>query len=104
MKAAHNMMAIFAKEGSMKFRRPKRVLGARPPKGMEWVLGKTAATVSFVREAERFLDMCPPDRWGYPEAAVELLKKRVEELKSGDAVLFDRQDVAEFLEMNGCKR
>lgn len=85
----------------MKFRRPKRVYGARPPEGREWENGKTAATILFVHEAERFLELLPEDRWGYPEEAVELLRERVNDLKEGKVTLLDRQDVKGFLKLKG---
>jgi hypothetical protein len=88
----------------IKFRRPKRVLGANPPEGAEWQLGKTAPAIRFVNEAERFFQMMPEDRYGYSEEAVKLLRKRIVELKSGEKTLFNWQDVDEFLALHGFKR
>lgn len=73
---------------------PSRGFGAQPPPVLAWQVGKTAATIKFVKEAEvemyRRPDMTNGE--GY------LLLKYVERLKGGEESLTDWQTVDDWLE------
>jgi len=61
--------------------RNKRGTGANPPPGMEWQLDKTTASIAFYYKAEAYLKVCKDDE------ALTLLKKVMEEVKSGKRVV-----------------
>lgn len=66
-------------------------LGVFPPKHSEWCIGKTAATVAFVNEAEEYLKNKP--RIG----PIVALENYVEQLKSGTNTLTEYKTVEEVL-------
>ena len=59
-----------------------RAFGAKPPPGKAWTLGKTAASIKFVGEAE---------------LAMQKLQARIEAIKAGEVVLNDWLSVQDFL-------
>jgi len=62
--------------------------GANPPPGMAWQIGKTAATIRFVNEAEAsFLnrDMTPTELYQL-KAMIDRLKDGTEGLEDWDTV------------------
>lgn len=67
-------------------------LGAQPPHELAWQLGKTAASISFVLDAEEFLRTCRD-----PEKAA-LLAAEVARIKSGEVVLAEWRTVAQFFD------
>jgi hypothetical protein len=67
--------------------------GVRPPEGQEWQIGKTAATIQFVRQGEEVLSR---DNHLSQTDKVRL-KNRIQALKKGDVVLLEWQDVGEYL-------
>jgi hypothetical protein len=57
-----------------------RGMGALPPKGLEWTIGKTVATLDFVRDAEKciailntFIKMCKTDALSF-DRDVDVIK------------------------------
>lgn len=72
-------------------------LGALPPPGFEWEIGKTAATISFVREADKYLERMPR------VTSVKMLETYVNELKSGNKVLMNFMTVKEYFNENDKK-
>lgn len=72
-------------------------LGALPPQGMEWQIGKTAATISFVKEADQYL-------LGKPRISpVVMLQKYVERLKSGEDSLSEWLTVEDYMNSDHIK-
>ncbi|MBI2473516.1 hypothetical protein HYV70_03120 [Candidatus Uhrbacteria bacterium] len=55
----------------------KRVTGTNPPPGMEWEIGKTAASITFYHKAEAYLNVCKDDE------EIVILQKVMEEVKNG---------------------
>jgi len=53
-------------------------MGALPPPGLEWQMGKTAASIFFVKEAE---------------SAIGWLLSQIEAVKKGELVLYDEVSV-----------
>lgn len=72
-----------------------RETGALPPADMEWQIGKTAASISFVAGAEQYLAA------GTNTADAEELEKAVLDIKSGTLVLTEWLSPGEFLERAG---
>lgn len=70
-------------------------VGALPPSGFEWQIGKTAASISFVNDAERYITACSN------ADEIELLKKVVQDVKEGKRVLDQWLTVEEFLAKEG---
>ncbi len=66
-------------------------LGAMSPPNSEWEIGKTAATISFVKEAEKFLLTAPR------VSPVKALEAYTARLKSGQEILTEFKTVEEFL-------
>ena len=56
-------------------------MGALSPPGFEWEMGKTAATIRFVREAVAYMADKPK------VSPIRMLEQYVERLKSGEEVL-----------------
>jgi hypothetical protein len=65
--------------------------GAIPPASAQWQIGKTAASISFVQEAERYIGSCKNRK----ETA--RLKKEIRAIKNGTRVLNDWMTVEQFL-------
>jgi hypothetical protein len=72
-----------------------RKFGALPPPGVEWQIGKTAASISFVNDAERYIVGCNN------ADEIERLKKAAQEVKEGKRVLDQWLTVEEFLARDG---
>jgi len=72
-----------------------RKFGALPPPGAQWEIGKTAASISFVNDAERYIAYCDN------AVEIERLKKAVEEVKEGRRVLNQWLTAEEFLAREG---
>lgn len=71
-----------------------RKFGALLPPGMEWQIGKTAASIAFVNETETFLRICEDVHNS------ELLRAAVEKVKSGELVLEDWLTPQEYLDQH----
>ena len=68
--------------------------GAMPPPGLEWQIGKTAAAIDFVNEAESaFLT-----RTDLTEREAQALRTYVRMLKDGHASLNERETLDGWLE------
>lgn len=65
--------------------------GALPPEDKVWQIGKTAASIRFVGDAEKYL----VEHDG--ETGLDGLKSAVEDVKNGTLVLQDWTTVEEFL-------
>jgi hypothetical protein len=57
-------------------------MGALPPEGMEWVVGKTAASICFVGDAERILAESK-----LSSETAQRVRDRVERVKEGKEVI-----------------
>jgi len=68
--------------------------GAKPPAGQEWQIGKTAATIKFVLEAEVEMYQRPDMTNGEGYTLLML----VERLKNGEESLEEFETVDEWLE------
>ena len=68
--------------------------GANPPPGQEWQIGKTAATIKFVLEAEVEMVRRPDMTNGEGYTLLML----VERLKSGEESLDEEESVDTWLE------
>lgn len=68
--------------------------GASPPADKAWQLGKTAATIRFVDDAERAL----AGGTEMEEREKHVLRTLMQALKDGDAVLQDPETVDDWLE------
>ncbi|MEK7603541.1 MAG: hypothetical protein AAB461_00260 [Patescibacteria group bacterium] len=66
--------------------------GALPPPGIEWQIGKTAASISFVGNAEAFLKTCRD------EQKSRLLSEVIKKVKGGSVVLQEWLAVEEYLD------
>ena len=71
--------------------RIKRRYGAHPPPGAAWQVSKTAASISFVNDAEKFLATCQD------EAKAQLLLEATRRVRSGEWVLQDWLTAQEYL-------
>lgn len=80
-----------AKEEDIDLSYTPGALGALPPKRSLWKIGKTAASIAFVQEAEAFLEGCAD-----PETR-NLLEDEICEIKSGKKDLTDWLTVSDFL-------
>lgn len=69
---------------------------ALPPPGVEWQIGKTAASISFVNDAERYI----AKRSNLLDE-IKQLKKAIQEIKKGKRVLDQRLTVEDFLARDG---
>jgi len=58
-----------------------RIFDALPPPGMEWQIGKTAASISFVNDADRFLATCQDEQQS------RVLRDVIQKVKDGSLVL-----------------
>jgi hypothetical protein len=65
--------------------------GAMPPSGFGWQIGKTAASIRFVADAEQFLASCSNS------AQAAILRTAVRDIKDGRKVLNEFQTVQAFL-------
>lgn len=65
--------------------------GALPPPGAAWQIGKTAASISFVNNAEAFLKTCQE------EEKAEILRSAIQKVKDGSLVLQDLLTAEEYL-------
>jgi len=72
-----------------------RKFGALPPPGAQWEIGKTAASISFVNDAERYIANCSN------ADQADRLKKAVQEVKEGTKVLDQWLTAEEFLAREG---
>lgn len=68
-----------------------RKFGARPPPGSEWQMGKTAASISFINNAETFMRICQDAR------KIEVLREMVQKVKDGELMLQDWLTAEEYL-------
>jgi hypothetical protein len=66
--------------------------GANPPPGVEWQLGKTAASIRFVNDAENFIAS-----GNASEDDIQLLREAVSAVRSGERVLTQWVNVETFL-------
>lgn len=68
--------------------------GLRPPPEHAWQIGKTAATIRFVHDANAFIE------YGGPLSPQEsrLLHATIERMKNGQEVLNDFETVEQWLE------
>jgi len=76
----------------LKGKKVARKYAALAPPGLEWQIGKTAASISFVNETNTFLMTCNDSH----EAA--LLRDAVEKVKSGLWILLDWLTPQEYLD------
>jgi hypothetical protein len=67
-------------------------LGSFPPLDMQWQIGKNAASIAFVNQAEFFIQNEFVD-----EDERNLLHKVIEEIKTGKRVIKKFLEVEEFL-------
>ncbi len=75
--------------------------GALPPRGMEWQMGKTAASILFVKRAEQFLEALPEAKFAFDvELQHEALREHVAKVKSGEIVLMEHLTPEEFIAQN----
>lgn len=65
-------------------------MGANPPPSMEWQIGQTAASIWFVKQAERFLPQALP-------LVHERLTKAIADIKEHRVVLKKELTVETFL-------
>ena len=65
--------------------------GALPPPGFEWQIGKTAASITFVGDAEAFLETCLDAK------KVDLLRQAIDKIKDGSLVLENWLTVDDYL-------
>ena len=56
-------------------------LGALPPLGAQWQMGKTAASISFVIDVEKFLAACQDKK------KITQLKEAIQRVKNGQWIL-----------------
>lgn len=66
--------------------------GALPPPSLEWQLGKTAASILFVNDAEIFISTCQDEK------KIELLHAAIKDVKSGQLVLREWLTPEKYLE------
>lgn len=64
---------------------------ALPPPGLEWQIGKTAASIDFVNSAEVFLQTCQDEK------KADSLLKAIQKVKDGSLVLQDWLTAEEYL-------
>jgi len=69
-----------------------RKFGALLPPGIKWQTGKTAASISFVNSAERFLTTCRD------EQKSRLLRESVQKVKDGSLILQESLTAEEYLD------
>ena len=67
-------------------------LGALSPPGAAWQAGKTAASISFVNDAEKFLATCQDEK------KAQLLLEATRRVRSGEWVLEDWLTAKEYLD------
>ena len=67
----------------------RTTLGAMCPPGLEWQEGKTAASIAFVKEAEKYLRTNPQDE--------DKLRPYVNMIKDGEIVLTEWLSLKEEL-------
>ena len=75
----------------------KYSFGARAPSGLEWQGGKTAASIAFVNEAERYLNGATI----IDETGKAKLKVEIDAIRTGTKVLTDYVTVEGFLKADG---
>ena len=75
----------------------KWALGALPPPGAAWQVGKTAASISFVNDAEKFLATCQHEK------KAQLLLEATRRVRSGEWVLKDWLTAQEYLDQQTLK-
>jgi len=61
----------------------QRVYSAQSPKDFKWQIGKTAASIRFVRDAYIFIETCAD------KGKVRRLKKAIAQVLCGDIILND---------------
>ena len=66
--------------------------GALPPPGLEWQVGKTAASISFVYDAEIFLKSC------HDTKKTDLLLAAIQQVKDGSLVFNEWTTPEEYLD------
>ena len=75
-----------------------RATGALPPPRMEWQIGKSAASISFVRDAEHFLATMPIAKFSFDiEQQHEALRQYISLVRAGQVVPSDWLTVEQFL-------
>ncbi len=62
----------------------ERLYGAAAPTGVEWQIGKTAASIQFVRKAEEVMRVLSTG-----PVRLEILKLTVEAVKAGKIIVTD---------------
>lgn len=77
--------------------------GARPPAEHAWQIGKTAATIKFVKDAEQYLATLPVAKLAFDaeietERRHDALRAQVTALKSGEVLLSYWTSVEQFFE------
>ncbi len=71
-----------------------RGFGALPPLGSEWILGKTAASILFVGEAENYLSCSGVG----DEEDARIIVKAIKDVKDGKLVLNEDISVGAYLD------
>ncbi len=69
-------------------------MGALPPPGTEWQMGKTAASISFVNDTQRFIVQNPQHQ------GIKQLQEAIANVKSGTLVLSEWTTAEQYLEAN----
>lgn len=73
-------------------RQKRNFKGARVPSGSQWQMGKTAASIKFVHDAEQFLLGCADVE------SITLLKDRIEKIKTGEFILSTWTKLPDYME------
>ena len=71
--------------------------GALPPPDAAWQVGKTAASISFVIDAEKFLATCQDEK------NAQLLLEATRRVRNGEWVLEDWLTAQEYLDQQNSK-
>ena len=67
-------------------------LGALPPPGAEWEVGKTAASISFVNDVQKYLVTCQDEK------NTQLLLEATRRVRNGEWTLKDWLTAQEYLD------
>lgn len=65
------------------------------PPELQWQIGKTAASIAFVRHAEHYIQNELVDK-----DEIVILQKTIEEIKTGMRIFIRHMEVEEFLNSN----
>ena len=71
--------------------------GALPPPGAAWQAGKTAASISFVNDAQKYLATCQDEK------KAQLLLEATRRVRNGEWVLKDWLTAEEYLDQQTSK-